>query len=165
MSVCVSVLGICVCRPVCIRSPVCGPWVAQIVIFPGEHRHKEHCFFKPIKEHSEPLESVQQGAHSPRLGCQGTEPCPKAPGWGPMLNGLREHTRRSWSFFFNGHWLLWMIGQREGWGVNMCNSLLSSLTSGRQTFPGTVELIKTIPNLNIWMSGRWYNVVIVLLEK
>lgn len=63
---------------------------AQIVIFPGEQHHTERCIFKLIKDHSAPLESIQQGVHSPRLQCQGTEPCPKAQGWGPMLNGPRE---------------------------------------------------------------------------
>lgn len=48
--------------------------------------------FKLIKKHSEPLESIQLGVHSPRLGCQGTEPCPKAPGWGPALSEPRERT-------------------------------------------------------------------------
>lgn len=78
---------------------------AQIVIFPGEQHHTEYCIFKLIKDHSEPLESIQQGVHSPRLQCQGTVPCPKAPGWGPMLNWLREHTRRRW-WSVNEHWLL-----------------------------------------------------------
>lgn len=68
---------------------------AQIVVFPGEPHHTERCIYTLIKEPSEPLESIQQGAHSPRPGCQGTEPCLQAPGWGPMLNGPREHTRRS----------------------------------------------------------------------
>ncbi|KAI9523609.1 hypothetical protein NQZ68_026551 [Dissostichus eleginoides] len=43
---------------------------------------RRRCFFKLIKEQSEPSESIQQGAHSPRRRCQGTEPCPKAPGCG-----------------------------------------------------------------------------------
>lgn len=93
---------------------------AQIGIFPGDHGHTAHCNFKLITDDSEPLESVQRGVHSPRLLRQGTEPCPKAPGWGPMLNGPREHTRRSWSFFFSDRWLLcWWIGWWSGWVVNI----------------------------------------------
>ncbi|CAB1436978.1 unnamed protein product [Pleuronectes platessa] len=61
----------------------------------GELRHTERRISQLITDHSEALESIQQGVHSPRLRRQGTEPCLKAPGWGPMLNGLREHTRRN----------------------------------------------------------------------
>lgn len=93
MCVCVSVLDIYACVRGNKKASVgsCGRWGgAQIVIFPGERRHTERRIFELIKEHSEPLESIQQGAHSPRLGCQGTEPCPQALGWGPMLNGARR---------------------------------------------------------------------------
>lgn len=71
------------------------------------------------------LKSIQRGVHSPRLLCQGTEPCPRAPGWGPMLNGARERTRRRWSLFFFDHWLMcwWMVG----------DSLLSSLEFNKNT--------------------------------
>lgn len=41
---------------------------AQIVVFPGEHHHTERCISTLLKEPSEPLESIQQGAHSPGAG-------------------------------------------------------------------------------------------------
>lgn len=106
---------------------------AQIVIFPGERRHTERCIYTLIKEPSEPLESIQQGAHSPRQGCQGTEPCPQAPGWGPMLNGPENTAEGADPYSSMG------TGCCVGRGGCECNSLPSSLSRGIQTFRGTVE--------------------------
>lgn len=91
---------------------------AQIVVFPGEQRHTERCVYTLIKEPSEPLESIQQGAHSARPGCQGTEPCPQAPRVGTYAKRAQGTHQKELIPILQ--WALVAVFDRVGVSVTAC---------------------------------------------